>query len=242
MAKKWPDLRSRQAEAAANTPPNLNRKILTRARHLQRKKTAASVYVKGTYSASKSLTIAAEERSHHQRQHLPYERRGNSASAPTGTDTLGLIATRYVRIYHPCTTGRSSGNGRRRSHRKPLDLCSDPARPATRSWSTTTTAAQRWETSTSTARSHRSSAASSDKSAARGYNKEYNYDERLATDEPPYFLAPLKAGWKIARETAPDRRVARRRRGIVHRPAAARGYGRCGRRDSNPQGLAPTGS
>jgi hypothetical protein len=36
-----------------------------------------------------------------------------------------------------------------------------------------------------------------------GYDKEYIYDERLATDEPPYFLAPLKAGWKIARETAP---------------------------------------
>jgi hypothetical protein len=35
-----------------------------------------------------------------------------------------------------------------------------------------------------------------------GYIKEYIYDERLATDEPPYFLAPLKAGWKIARETA----------------------------------------
>ena len=37
-----------------------------------------------------------------------------------------------------------------------------------------------------------------------GYNKEYIYDERLATDEPPYFLAPLKAGWRIARETAPS--------------------------------------
>jgi hypothetical protein len=36
-----------------------------------------------------------------------------------------------------------------------------------------------------------------------GYLKNYNYDERLATDEPPYFLAPLKAGWKIIRETAP---------------------------------------
>jgi hypothetical protein len=36
-----------------------------------------------------------------------------------------------------------------------------------------------------------------------GYLKNYNYDERLASDEPPYFLAPLKAGWKIARETAP---------------------------------------
>jgi hypothetical protein len=38
-----------------------------------------------------------------------------------------------------------------------------------------------------------------------GYLKDYKYDERLATDEPPYFLAPLKAGWKIVRETAASR-------------------------------------
>jgi hypothetical protein len=36
-----------------------------------------------------------------------------------------------------------------------------------------------------------------------GYFKDYNYDERLATSQPPYFLAPLKAGWKIIRQTAP---------------------------------------
>ena len=36
-----------------------------------------------------------------------------------------------------------------------------------------------------------------------GYLKDYKYDDRLATDEPPYFLAPLKAGWKVIRQTAP---------------------------------------
>ena len=36
-----------------------------------------------------------------------------------------------------------------------------------------------------------------------GYIKDYNYDERLATDEPPYFLSPLDSGWVIVRETAP---------------------------------------
>jgi hypothetical protein len=35
-----------------------------------------------------------------------------------------------------------------------------------------------------------------------GYEKHYVYDERLATDEPPYFLQPLKAGWKIVRQVA----------------------------------------
>jgi Tfp pilus assembly protein PilX len=38
-------------------------------------------------------------------------------------------------------------------------------------------------------------------SGGTGYIKNYNYDERLAVDEPPYFLSPLKAGWKVARET-----------------------------------------
>jgi hypothetical protein len=37
-----------------------------------------------------------------------------------------------------------------------------------------------------------------------GYLKDYKYDERLAVDEPPYFLNPINAGWKVARETAPS--------------------------------------
>jgi hypothetical protein len=35
-----------------------------------------------------------------------------------------------------------------------------------------------------------------------GYTKEYNYDERLKTDQPPSFLSPTSTGgWKIERET-----------------------------------------
>ena len=36
-----------------------------------------------------------------------------------------------------------------------------------------------------------------------GYLKDYKYDERLAVDEPPFFLSPLNSGWKVIRETAP---------------------------------------
>ena len=35
-----------------------------------------------------------------------------------------------------------------------------------------------------------------------GYLKEYKYDSRLAAEEPPYFLSPLKTGWQISRLTA----------------------------------------
>jgi len=38
---------------------------------------------------------------------------------------------------------------------------------------------------------------------ASGYLKDYIYDSRLATVEPPYFLSPFKTGWKVSRETSP---------------------------------------
>ena len=37
-----------------------------------------------------------------------------------------------------------------------------------------------------------------------GYIKNYNYDQRLAADEPPYFLQPLNTGWEVNRETAAE--------------------------------------
>jgi len=41
--------------------------------------------------------------------------------------------------------------------------------------------------------------------ATHGFTtKNYNYDERLATNQPPSFLSPTTTGaWKVERETAP---------------------------------------
>jgi hypothetical protein len=36
-----------------------------------------------------------------------------------------------------------------------------------------------------------------------GYIKNYNYDERLATEQPPSFLSPSSTSWSLSRETAP---------------------------------------
>lgn len=36
-----------------------------------------------------------------------------------------------------------------------------------------------------------------------GYIKNYNYDERLATQQPPSFLSPSSTSWSLSRETAP---------------------------------------
>jgi type II secretory pathway pseudopilin PulG len=38
---------------------------------------------------------------------------------------------------------------------------------------------------------------------ATGYVKNYNYDERLAAQQPPSFLSPSSTSWKLSRETAP---------------------------------------
>ena len=37
-----------------------------------------------------------------------------------------------------------------------------------------------------------------------GYLKDYNYDDRLKTTEPPYFLNPVSAHWSVSRETECD--------------------------------------
>jgi hypothetical protein len=37
-----------------------------------------------------------------------------------------------------------------------------------------------------------------------GYIKNYNYDQRLYTQEPPNFLSPISSSWKLARESEVD--------------------------------------
>ncbi len=39
------------------------------------------------------------------------------------------------------------------------------------------------------------------RSIVHGYLKDYNYDDRLRYQEPPYFLDPVESAWHIQRET-----------------------------------------
>jgi hypothetical protein len=158
-----------------------------------------SVYVKGTSSATKSLTIAAEEDLIINGSIVPAGVTPSVSSpvAPPGTAAVGLIATRFVRMYHPCTR---SGNGGgtpigpwiyaailSTSHSFLVDNynCGNNLG----NLNVYGAIAQKFRGIVGL-------------TGGSGYNKDYIYDERLATDEPPYFLAPLKAGWKIGRETA----------------------------------------
>jgi Tfp pilus assembly protein PilX len=201
-----------------------------------------TVYVSGTYS--KSLTIAAE-------RNLIID--GNLTPTgvtlgqePSGTETLGLIATQYVRIDHPVEETYAKSGSKCEEHNYGnhnfvdtevskgvckrtneyyaaggFDYCD--AENATGSLESPWIYAAILSTSHSftvdnfdcgsqkqlgtlniygaIAQKFRGIVGEAG-SPGHGYIKNYIYDERLATDEPPYFLAPLKAGWKIIRETA----------------------------------------
>jgi len=164
---------------------------------LGEEKNCGSVYVKGTSSATNSLTIAAEEDLIIDGSITPAG--VTPPAAPPGTTTVGLIATRYVRIYHPCTAGGGNGGGSLTEPWIYAAILSTSHSFLVDNYKCGSTLgnldvygaiAQKFRGIVGQVGTH-------------GYNKEYIYDERLATDEPPYFLAPLKAGWKIARETSP---------------------------------------
>lgn len=150
--------------------------------------------VQGKYS--RSLTIAAQTDLIINGEILPT---GITAgAAPTGTATLGLMASRFVRIYHPCSS-RTNQTGSltspwiyaailSTSHSLVLDNYNCGAMLG--NLNIYGAIAQKFRGIVTEV-------------GRTGYIKNYNYDERLATDEPPYFLAPLDAGWMIARETAP---------------------------------------
>ncbi|MGA2320259.1 MAG: hypothetical protein ABSG95_05895 [Solirubrobacteraceae bacterium] len=158
-----------------------------------------NVYVNGTYS--KSLTIAAENDVIINKDITPTG--VTAGNEPTGTTTLGLIATHFVRIYHPCKSGFGGGNETgsltnpwiyaailSTSHSFLVDNHSCGSKLG--ELNIYGAIAQKFRGSVGTTGSN-----------GNGYIKNYIYDERLATDEPPYYLNPLKAGWKVARETAP---------------------------------------
>lgn len=171
-----------------------------------------TVYVSGTYS--KSLTVAGSN---------DVVITGNIyptgltlGSEPTGSATLGLIAGEYVRIYHPVKNGYT--NALRNCNAPNASSSEDPLKVGTLTEPWIYAAILSTNHSFfvdnfacgaklgnlnvygAIAQDYRGIVAEAGKS---GYTKDYKYDQRLASDEPPYFLAPLKSGWKVSRLTAP---------------------------------------
>jgi Tfp pilus assembly protein PilX len=166
-----------------------------------------SVYVEGSYG--KSLTIAAETDVIVNGNIVPSGvtvKAGSTPPVPSGTAVMGLMATRFVRIYHPCSGGNNQSSGPAGGYlSNPFIYAANLSTShsflvdnydcgsAMGELSVYGAIAQKFRGIVGTV---------SNGKVASGYAKEYQYDERLATDEPPYFLAPLDAGWMISRETA----------------------------------------
>lgn len=174
------------------------------------------VYVSGTYS--KSLTVGSQNDVIVNGELYPTSVAGKLGGEPTGTETLGLIANNYVRVYHPIETAPCEEYN---YYRKQYERCNgytytNGAGSLKNPWIYAAILSTKHSFVVDNygqgeslgnlnvygaiAQNYRGIVGTT---GGTGYIKNYNYDERLAVDEPPYFLNPLNAGWKVVRETTP---------------------------------------
>jgi len=121
----------------------------------------------------------------------------NSTSANitrTGDAVLGLIANNYVRVWHPTSSG---------ANRTPAqtNVTIQAAILALRSfvvddWGVGN-ALGTLSVDGAIAQSFRGPVATGGATPTSGYVKNYTYDSRLKYRNPPYFLKPLNAAWKV---------------------------------------------
>jgi len=160
-----------------------------------------NAWVRGSYGGD--LTIAADN---------DVIVNGNLTRGQEGL-LMGLIANNFVRVYHPVDFNQTSGPGNCQNtgnthtgsplsnltieaailalqHSFIVDNwhCGSPLGDLT----VYGAIAQRFRGPVGTG---------SSSSIATGYRKEYVYNDRLRYREPPYFLDPVQASWRIARET-----------------------------------------
>ncbi len=155
------------------------------------------VYVQGAYE--KSLTVAGTSDVIVTESIYPKQRRGQTRQRRLPARPFsGLIASDYVRIYHPCSGGTNQAG----SFKNPWIYAGILA--TSHSWIVDNSSCGSLRGRTQRLGAIAPGLPRDRAGRLHGYVKNYEYDDRLATDEPPYFLAPLKAGWKIDRETAPS--------------------------------------
>jgi len=167
-----------------------------------------NVYVSGNYT--KSLTIASDN-DIIINGNITTTTTGVLGSAPSGSQLLGLVANDFVRVYHPVTNrsgttggqcGYNASNGTDSltgpyiyaailavSHSFIVDNYDCGAQLGTLTiWGAI---AQLFRGAVGTI-------------GNSGYIKNYNYDDRLAYSEPPYFLNPTSTAWYVARSVECD--------------------------------------
>jgi hypothetical protein len=161
-----------------------------------------NVYVKGSYT--QPLTIGADNDVIINGDITTTEVGGVLGAAPTGRQLLGLVANDFVRVYHQIN-GTNPGNkgGCSATNTGPVVSniyaailavnhsfivdnynCGGPLGNLT-IWG-------------AIAQLYRGTVGTSGGSGT-GYLKNYNYDDRLAYSEPPYFLNPTSTAWYVVR-------------------------------------------
>ena len=143
-----------------------------------------NVYVHGSYG--KNLTIGAAN-------DIIVD--GNLTRASDDL-LMGLVANNFVRVYHPCSFG-SNGSG------SITDLTIEAAILAL----SHSFIVDNWSCGASLGRLNVDGAIAQyfrgpvGTSGGNGYLKNYTYNRRLKYREPPYFLDPDQASWRIVRQT-----------------------------------------
>lgn len=161
-----------------------------------------TVYIKGTYS--KPITIGAEEDVIVNGNITPTG--VTEGAEPTGTVTAGLIAGGSVRIYHPITgtnsNGRCTGGNATGSMKNPWIYAAILSTDHSFTVDNYNCGEKLGDLNVygAIAQKYRGIVGIVN---STGYIKDYKYDQRLAVDEPPYFLNPINAGWEVSRETSP---------------------------------------
>jgi Tfp pilus assembly protein PilX len=156
----------------------------------------ANVYVSGNYSAD--LTIAAAN----DIVVAPPSRTSNDGSITrTGAASLGLIADRYVRVWHPVTdTGSCYGNNTPVEN----DVRIDAAVMSVQHSFIVDNYDKGADLGNLTingaiAQKFRGTVGGSNGCGQHGYTKDYNYDDRFHYLNPPSFLDPLTEAWCVKR-------------------------------------------
>ena len=119
---------------------------------------------------------------------------------------LGLVAQNYVRVYHPCT----SGNNLTGSSTQPNSL-SSPTIDAAILGLTGSFMVDNYNCGSplgsltvngAIAQIYRGIVGTfSGSSISSGYSKNYWYNDNLRSEEPPHFIEPIEATWRVVRET-----------------------------------------
>jgi type II secretory pathway pseudopilin PulG len=116
----------------------------------------------------------------------------------SGNALLGLIAQNYVRVYHPCSGGTNQSG-----------YLSNPTIDAAILALTGSFIVDNYDCGSQSQLGNLSVFGAIAQVfrgpvgliGSTGYLKNYTYDDRLREQEPPHFLNPIQAAWRIQRET-----------------------------------------